>query len=364
MRLTRAVSSLIALLALVSFAAGNLPARETSVLPARLGNWERSEGLAVDARELESLAPAEAAILREYGCLSAETAAYRRGANRWQVTVFRMQDRTGAYGAHTLLRGVGPVLSAGEAGTRTAARVSFYQGNYFAWADPLADESALEALADALAGLPERVASLPILESFLPAGGLVRGSKQYFLGPRALSSVFAPAPGDWVGFAYGAEVQLARYRLAGAEAILLLISYPTPQIAADRVRAFGQLFNLNGDADFYRQPIYARRLGTLVVFVSGSPSAEAANQLLDSIRYQTEVSWSDPSDPRGQMNWPHALLNIFVGTGLILLFTLLSGLAYGLLRLGIKQFFPGVIFDRPSDSDVIIFKLEAPPPKS
>jgi len=58
------------------------------------------------------------------------------------------------------------------------------------------------------------------------------------------------------------------------------------------------------------------------------------------------------------------LLNIFVGTGVILLFTLLSGLAYGLLRLGLKEFLPGVVFDRPLDSDVIIFKLEAPPPKS
>jgi len=354
---------LLSLLAFVFFGAGSLPAEEPGLLPARLAGWERTEWKQADARELESLAASDAAVLREYGCLSAESAAYKRGSSRWQVILYRMQDRTGAYGAHSLLRGVGPVASLGEAGTRTSTGFSFYQGNNLVWAEPAADEAALRALARDLARLTEFVASLPVLDSFLPTEGLVAGSQQFFLGPAALSRVFAPAPGDWVGFAYGAEVQLARYRHAAGEATLLLISYPTPQIAAERMRAFEALFNLNRDGEANRQPMFARRKGTLVAFVSGHRSPVAAGRLLEGVRYSRQVSWTDPSDPRAQLNWPHTLLNIFAGTGLILLFTLLSGLAYGLLRLGLKEFFPGVIFDRATGGDVIIFKLEAPPPK-
>ena len=337
-----------------------LSAAEEALLPPRLAESERDAWSRVDARELEKLAGGEAAVLREYGAMGAERAEYTRGTSRWQVTLFHMQDRTGAFGAHSLLRGMGPVVPLGEAGTRTAVRYAFYQGNSFILADALADEASLGALAQHLAGLPEHVASLPILGSFLPTEGLLRGSEQYFLGPQGLARVFAPAPGDWVGFAYGAEVQLARYRLGGGEAVLLLISYPTPQIAGDRMRDFGRLLNLNGSGDPTRPPAFARRLGTLVAFAAGPKTNEAAAQLFDGIRYETKVSWSDPSDPRPQPNWAHTLLNIFVGTGVILLFTLVSGVAYGLFRLGMKHFFPGLIFDRPSDSDMIIFKLDVP----
>ena len=340
-----------------------LSAEEPGVLPARLAGWERTDFRQVDARRLESVAADDAAVLREYGCTGAENAAYSKGSSRWQVTLFRMQDRTGASGALTLLGGVGPPMAVGESGTRTPRRIAFYQGNNFLWAEPLADEAALRALAQALRALPEYVASLPALSSFLPVDGLVRGSEQYFLGPTALARVFSPAPGDWVGFAYGAEVQLARYRQAGAEVTLLLISYPTPQIAAERMRSFEALFSMSGTVQPSRQAVLARRKGTLVALVSGHQSTEAADRLIEGVNYTTQVSWSDPSDPRAQINWPHTVLNIFLGTGLILLFTLASGIGYGLLRLALTRFFPGVIFDRPSEGDVIIFKLEAPPPK-
>ena len=104
-------------------------------------------------------------------------------------------------------------------------------------------------------------------------------------------------------------------------------------------------------------------MGTLVAFVSGPTSSATPEQIFDGIHYEVKVSWSDPSDPRPQPNWAHTLLNIFVGTGVLLLFTLVSGLAYGLLRLAVSRLFPGLIFDRPSDSDMIIFKLEGPPHK-
>lgn len=352
-----------AVVALACLAAVSLLSAGSRVLPAELAGWQQATWVQVDARELERVAPAEAAVLREYGAVGAEQAEYRRGPGRFVVTIFRMQDHTGAYGAQSLLRGNGAALDLGEAGARTLDGYVFYQGNYLVLAGPGAEVEPSRVLAGHLAELRERVASLPTLGSFLPAQGLQKGSEQYFLGPRGLSRVFEPAPGDWVGFAYGAEVQLARYRLGNQEGILLLISYPTPQIARGRLAEFERTFNLNRAGEPDRPAVFARRMGTLVAFVSGFSSSEPSEQIFSGIHYGTELSWSDPSALRPQPNWVHTLLNIFVGTGLLLLFTLASGLAYGLLRLAVTRFFPGLIFDRPSDSDMIILKLEAPPHK-
>lgn len=330
------------------------------VLPARLADWERAGWKQVGARDLESLVGPQAGLLREYGSLSAESAEYSRGDARWQVTLHRMQDRSGAYGAFTLLRADGAPVALGEAGARTGSVFVFYQGNYFVTASKEAGEAELGALARLLAAQPEPAASLPLLPSFLPQQGLLRGSERYLLGPLGLGSVLPLAPGDWTGFAYGAEVVLARYRVGGVEAALLLISYPTPQIARERLADFERLFNLNGTGDPLRPLVYAKRSGTLVSFVSGLESGQAAASVLEQVPYEMKVSWSDPSNPRPEPEWAKMLVNIFIGTGVVLLFTFLSAVAYGLLRLLIKRLFPGVLFDRPSENDLIILKLEGP----
>lgn len=329
-------------------------------LPAQLGSWQQVAWARENAQELERLVGHQAALLREYGSLLAEQGVYRRDNDEARVTVHQMQDRSSAYGAFSLLRAGSHPIALGEAGARQDNRLVFYQGNFFVYAEGPLDLADLRPLADRLEVLSQGQPSLPTLPAYLPRQGLLPGSDRYLLGPLALARVVPLVPGDWVGFAYAAEVVAARYRIDNSQATLLLISYPTPQIAAARLRDFQQLFNLNGTGDPRRPLVYAKRSGTMVVFVAGIETGRAAATLLNRVRYEAELSWSEPAEPRSVPNWPKTLLNIFVGTGLLVLFAFLSGVVFGIVRLIVKRLFPGAIFDRPEDIEIIRLDLEVP----
>jgi hypothetical protein len=325
-----------------------------SILPTLLDSWEQIEWAQAEGPKLERLAGTEASLLREYGAGLAEQATYRRGARRWQVTVHEMVDRSAAYGAFSLLRGQTTEIHLGEGGARSPQRILFYVGNYFAEAQGDLAAVDLQPLARHLKERAGRQASLPTLPAYLPTEGLVEGSDSYLLGPLAVARVAPFAEGDWVGFAYGAEVEAARYRQDDQQSILLLISYPTPAIARMQMKDFERIFHLNGGGNPDRPEVYARRTGTFVAFVAGA-EAGAAEELLT-------VSWSDPSDPRPRLAWALTLVNIFIGTGVFLLFALLSGVGYGLLRVLVKRLAPGRVFERPGSSDeMIVLDLQHDP---
>jgi hypothetical protein len=333
-----------------------------SLLPTLLDSSEQIEWTHAEAPDLENIAGAEASLLREYGSSRAERATYGREEDRWQATVHEMVDRSAAYGAFTLLRGQGTPLRLGEAAVQTANRTLFYQGNYFVEARGDTTLAGLQLLARHLKELAGRQASLPTLPGYLPRDGFVFGSDRYLLGPLAVSRVAPLAEGDWVGFAYDAEVEVARYRRGGQQALLLLISYPTPAIARLRMKDFERLFHLNGAGNPSGAEAYARRTGTLIAFVAEADSQPAAEELLERVQYEWQVSWSDPSDPRPRADWAGTLVNIFVGTGVFLLFALLSGIAYGLARVVIKRLAPGRVFERAGSSgEMIVLDLQHDP---
>lgn len=347
---------------LVAVCAAGLWAAEP-LLPAQLGQWKRADVERAEAPELERLVADQAPLLREYGSLRAEQASYRRGGATGQITLHEMQDRSGAYGAFTLLRARigqagGQATQVGEGGARSGNRFVFYQGNYLATGEGAFGVADLKALVNQLQVQKRPQPSLPTLPSFLPRQGFIPGSDRYVLGPVALGQVAPLGPGDWVGFAYGAEVEAARYRVDNAEATLLLISYPTPQIAAERLRDLERFFNLNGGGDPLRPLAYAKRSGSLVAFASGTQSPQAAAQLLDRVRYKAQVSWSRPGQPRLLPDWPDTVLSIFMGTAILLSLALLSGFAMGLVRLVVNRLLPGKVFDRPEDTEIIVLNLQ------
>ena len=337
-----------ALLALAcGFAAALAPSvrADDPILPERLGEAQRQEWRELSARNLESgIGELLAAILREYGAAGAEQAAYRQGSSSLNVTVCEMQDRSGAYGAFTFLRGRAPAV--------------FYQGNYLVLPDRRTPLPLQRALAATLAARSHDQASLPLLPEYLPEERLVKGSDAYVLGPLGLSRVAPLGQGDWVGFAYGAEVEVARYRINQREATLLLVSYPTPHIARARLADFQRTFNLNGQGG-NGPVVYAKRKSTLVVLVHGAESAEEAARLIDAVRFQQEISWSEPTPP-DESEIVSGLIGIFLGTGVILIVTLGLGLAFGAARLLLMSTLPGRVFDKPVENDTIFLNLQNP----
>ncbi|MFQ5776469.1 MAG: DUF6599 family protein [Terriglobia bacterium] len=360
MKLTRLSLLASILLSLLAVPATTTATEESSLLPAKLGDWQQTAAAQADAVELERLVGEQAPLLREYGARRAEQATYRWGRTACRVTLLEMQDRSSAYGVFTLLRSDGAPVAVGEAGAGTARSVIFYQGNYFVMVGGSVDPGQLRSLAGHLEQRGGPQASLPDLPAFLPREGFLGGSDRYVLGPLALARVAPFASGDWVGFAYGAELQAARYRVGPQQATLLLISYPTPQIASARLRDFRKLFNLGGTGDPRRTLAYARRQGTLVLFVAGLNAEPAANALMDRVRYEVELSWSDPLPAASASDWAGTLVNLFIGTGVVLLAALGAALTLALLRLAVSRLLPGR-GDKGDESEVLSLNLHRRP---
>jgi len=364
----------VLLLAWPLAAAAQAPLLPAQLLGQQQVTWEKAE-----ATELEQVAGNQAAVLREYGARRAERAEYQNPPFPWRIrlTVYTMQDRSGAYGAFSLLRGKPEsveVVGLGEAGIYyrasdadpyTPHRLLFFQGNYLVMTEGVVGvhntEGWVRRVAAWLAERSRDQASLPTLPAYLPREGFIEGSDRYLLGPLALAEVAPLAPGDWAGFAYGAEAEAGRYRVGRSEATLLLFSYPTPQIARERLLDFERLFNLNGTGDPARPLAFAKRSGTLVVFVSGAASGQDAATLLDRVRYQMELSWSETSPAQAEPHWAVTMLQLFIGTGLFLVYAFMSALAFAGVRLLIQRLLPGKIFDRPEDKEIIRLNLSFKP---
>lgn len=328
--------------------------RVGGILPERIGSWVRVAGAGPPALG------ADASLLREYGSQRAEEAIYRRGGQEMRVSLQVMADRSGAFGAFTLLGTGGRRVRLGEAGAALLGRIVFYQGNFFVSASGGMQARDLEPLAHKLRREAGPQAGLPALVDYLPAAGRVGGSERYFLGPRALATALPLAKGDWAGFAYGAEAVTARYRTASGEVALLLLSYPTPQIAAERLRAFERAFHLNGGGNPAGPPLFARRAGSLIVAVAGGGSEPDGVALMERVRVERALSWSQQSPEEEDRAWARTMLGMFLSTGVIVALALAAGTLFGIARLAARHWYPGQVFDRPEDTEVIRLGLEHP----
>jgi hypothetical protein len=73
--------------------------------------------------------------------------------------------------------------------------------------------------------------------------------------------------------------------------------------------------------------------------------------------YVSMVSW----DPKAQpLSVARMMLNIFLYIGFMLALTLTAGIAFGLVRVLLKRFFPNRLFDRPETMEIIRLNLLHP----
>jgi hypothetical protein len=210
----------------------------------------------------------------------------------------------------------------------------------------------------------------PRIADFLPKDGLVAESERYLLGPKATAEIFPVAGGqnDWIGFDKSAEALVAHYRLKGQskDALMLIATYPTQQIAADEYASLSKWFALNGDtaAAKGRPVVYGTRQSALVVLLSGADSHEAAADLLNQVRFSSTVTWNEPSYAIKDPSIATIVVGAITYTGLIMLIALAAGLGFGGLRLFIKFLLPGRVFDRNNDVEILQLGLGSKPIES
>ncbi len=332
-----------------------------SFLPGEFGGWhlQSSKTTADPALADAAYAP----VLKEYGFNELQSAVYTQPGRKLTIKAARFNDTTGAYGAFTFYKSP-QMLSEkiGDQGASLNERVLFYRANVVVDAvfDRLTAMSAAELRELAIAlPLPEGNArNLPSLPVYLPKQSYIKNTAKYLVGPAALQDVDAPLDAQTVDFARGAEATLGHYATSAGEATLMLISYPTPQIAADRLKAIeaGHPNAATGN-DSAVGNFLAKRTGPLVALVSGDISTSEAKSLLASVNYDAEVTWNENTFLGKRNNVGNLIINIFLLVGILIGIALLIGIAFGGLRVLLKRLYPDRVFDRPDDVEIIRLHL-------
>ncbi|HLW87530.1 MAG TPA: DUF6599 family protein [Terriglobales bacterium] len=362
MRLSKLHFVLLLLLTTPLFADPHAPA--APILPLQFGGWHIS-GTTSHSTDPAVADPVNAAILKEYGFNDFESATYARDdGRRLSLRAARFADTSGAYGAFTFYKSP-PMLveKIGDQAGSLNERVLFYRGNILIDAvfQKLSAMSAAE-LRELAGELPLATGStqgLPGLPAYLPSQAYMKNSAKYVLGPLALEKTNVPVPSQLVDFNAGAEVVVGKYVSSGGEAILLLISYPTPQIAGDHLRKIEAAQTQTAPS-----AIFSRRTGPIVVVVSGALSQSEAKALLASVNYEADVTWNENTYFDKRNNIGNLVWNALVLCGILMAFALVIGIAFGGLRVLVQRIIPERVFHREEQMDFISLQLAENPPKS
>ncbi|HXC44722.1 MAG TPA: DUF6599 family protein [Candidatus Dormibacteraeota bacterium] len=359
----------------------SVPLAAQDVLPSNVGTWTASgSATQVPAQQIEQLANDRANILREYGITSGERRDYTSGNDKITVTLYRMVDPSAAFGAFTFFREPdmalpAPIMAASYAAGKRGHELLVI-GNLMLDVNAGKAQMApadLNALAKGVTALADR-RPYPPIATFLPHEGLIPGSERYVLGPLALAQVFPAAPAnqaDWAGFGSSAEAVVGRYRLSDkpsegqrpAEGVLLLILYPTQQLAADRYNELGKSFALNVDPELAKgkPAVFGTRSSALIALLSGVQSREKAAELLNQVHHTSEVTWNEPTQNFTDPSISNIVVGAIVDTGGIMLLALAASLGFGGFRLLAKFVAPGKIFDRNSDVEILQLGINSKP---
>lgn len=327
-------------------------AQQNDVLPKQFSSW--NGGLSA-----QPVLSVPFTVLHELGSKSPEVVDYISGTKRIHVVLQRYKDPSSAYAAYTLL--LQPGMEPSDVSQFSAVapdRVLMLIGNFVLDVGQAKSISTadLRALAAAVNAHADHTPSPPI-RSYLPEDGLVQGTQRYALGPAgfdaALTSLsenkFAAITPE-IGFASGAEAMLARYQSTRKKTQdLLIIDYPTPQLAEQRLHHIESVLAANPDL----AGTTVARKTSLLSLVLSPVSAQAAAQLREGIQYRAQVTWSEPSQTLTDPPWLVVVKDIFVGTLAFCGIAVVLGIAFGGVRVLTKKFFPGKVFDRPEDMEVL-----------
>jgi hypothetical protein len=324
------------------------------MLPSEFAGWTL-EGKMQASKDPAVADPVNAAVLKEYGFSDFNSAVYRRDDGRkLTVKAAHFQDASGAYGALTYYKI--PQMQnekIGDQGASFNERVLFYRGNILIDAvfDKLSAMSAAE-LRDLAAVLPPpsgNAAGLPGLPAYLPTQNYAKNTAKYVVGPAALDKVGAPISAQLVDFNAGAEAVLGDYNTPGGVARLLLVSYPTPQIATEHLRRIESAKQQTAQGPAALDPLttFDKRTGPIIAVVSGPISQSEAKSLLASVNYEADVTWNESTYLARRNDPANFIVNVIYLCAIIGGFAIISGVAFGGIRILTKRFFPDRLFDSP-----------------
>jgi hypothetical protein len=300
------------LLTLLSF--GNASA---AILPDTIGDWQKGPAAPAPVPDRK--------VWQEYGLQDSETAQYTSGPTKYSISAYRFADATGAFAAYDQVRPADakPINVTGL-GVANAAEEVVAVGNYlfiFKGYKPKPEEL------NHIVGTAPRYSQspLPTLPKYLPDGA-APNSERYIVGPESLARFAPEIPPSTAAFHFNAEAELAKYPgKQGKNTTLIVFTYPTMEMARDRIDHFQQL-----------PGAVAKRSGPLVAVALNPATPDDAERLLSRIRYQAEVTLPEHI-PTLKDNPANLFLNIFILCLVLAGFCVVSGLVVGGLRVLLRR---------------------------
>jgi hypothetical protein len=256
----------------------------------------------------------------EYGLQQAEQAQYEADVRKFTAIAFQLQDSTGALGAFDWQRpATAKASTLAKLAVEAGGSVMLAHGNYLLFFQGY--KPTVAEMSPLIQNLPKLDQSpLPALSGYLPENQLVPNSERYVTGPVGLEKFSPGVPPSTAAFHIGAEAQLGTFRTANGEMKLAIFSYPTPQIARERV------------VDFQRiSGAMAKRTGPLVAVILAPANQDDAERLLAQVRYEPNITWSERV-PTRRDNIGNLVINAFELIGILLAFCIVAGISYGGIR--------------------------------
>jgi hypothetical protein len=296
---------------------------------------------------------------KEAGLRNVNDCEYTTEGKTVEVRLAQYNDPSSAYEVFTGLLRTGMMpAKLGQVGAFDKEIVLIQEGAFVVRSTANVSKDDLGALVQAIEAQSEKT-PLPPIRTYLPTPGRMVGTERYALGPEALQ-VALHGLGETdseglvkaAGFTNGAEAMVARYSnpgMNGGTGTLLLLEYPTPNVAEQEIHHLEEV--LPASAKVGEQNIV--RKGSLLSIVLSPSSPEYAASLREAANYETQVTWNEASQTATDPPITSIMVKIFIGTGIFMVAAVVLGIAFGGVRVITKKFFPGKVFDRQNQMEVL-----------
>jgi len=349
------------------FAATSPSNQVPAILPHEFEGWQ-IQGKPQTSTDPATADPANASVLQEYRFTDMESATYQRDDGRTlKLRAARFADASGAFGAYTFY--LQPEMrkeQIGDQGASIGDRVLFYRGHIlvdaqFSKETPQSGDQ-LRALSADLPRPGGSSGNLPTFIEFMPPRDYIPNTQKYVMGPVALGALQLPVSTDLIDFNASAEVTSGRYSTASGEGTLILISYPTPQLAADHLRRINAAHQLpppqTGELTIACSHDFCdKRTGPIVAIASGGISDSDAKSLLGRVNYEANVTWNTPTTNPEVHDLYMLIRNIVILSAILAGLAIIAGVAFGGFRILLKRLYPDKVFDRPEQMEFISLHL-------
>ena len=326
------------------------------------------EGASQASKDANAADPANAALLNEYGFTDLETATYKSDDGRTlKIRAARFADASGAFGAYTLyLRPAMAREEIGDQGASADRRVLFYRGHILVDAVfsqmSVMSAAGLRELAGFLPRPGGNAGNLPPILAYMPHHGYQTNTEKYAEGPIGLGAISSPLPAALVDFGASPEVVLGQYSTASGDATLMLIEYPTPALAAEHLRRIDAANHASQpqagiEAVENIGPFFDKRTGPIVAIAAGPLSQGDAQALLGAVNYEASVTWNENTYFDKRNNVANLLVNIILLCIIVGAISLAAGVAFGGARVLLRRYFPGKVFGRADQTELISLDL-------